>query len=62
MEKSTWASVVAARGLSNRGTLAQLPHNMWNLPRLEIEPTSSALTGGLLTTGPPGQSGPYFFF
>ena len=60
--QSTWASVVAARGLSRCGALAQLPHNMRNLPRPEIEPPSSALAGGLLTTGPPGQSGPYFFF
>ena len=62
MEKSAWASVVAARGLSSHGALVQLPHNMWNLPRPEIEPTSSAMASGLLTTGPPGQSGPYFFF
>ena len=29
---------------------------MWNLPRSGIEPVSPALTGGLLTTGPPGKS------
>ena len=62
MEKSAQASAAAARSLGSCVTLAQSPHNMWNLPRPEIEPTSSPLAGGLLTTGPPGQSGSYFFF
>ena len=59
--QSTWASVVAARGLSRCGALAQLPHNMRNLPRPEIEPPSSALAGGLLTTGPTREV-PIFHF
>ena len=29
---------------------------MWNLPGPGIEPISSALAGGFLTTGPPGKS------
>ena len=29
---------------------------MWNLPGPGIEPTSSTLPGGILTTGPPGKS------
>ena len=29
---------------------------MWNLPRPGIEPVSSALADGFLTTGPPGKS------
>ena len=29
---------------------------LWNLPGLGIEPLSSALAGGFLTTGPPGKS------
>ena len=29
---------------------------MWNLPCPGIEPVSSALTGGFLTTGPQGKS------
>ena len=43
-------SLVMVRGLSchkARGTL---------VPRSEIEPTSPAVEGGFLTTGPPGKS------
>ena len=29
---------------------------MWDPPRPEVEPTSPALAGGFLTTGPPGKS------
>ena len=41
---------------SNASTEALLPHSMWNLPRPGIEPTSLALAGRFLTTGPPGKS------
>ena len=33
-----------------------MPHSLWNLPGPGIEPTSPALAGGFLTTGPPGRS------
>ena len=33
---------------------------MWNLPRLETEPMSPALSGRFLSTAPPGKS-PLFF-
>ena len=42
--------------LSSCGTLAQLPHGMWNLPRPGIKPVSPALAGRFLTTGPPAKS------
>ena len=63
-----WASVVAACRLSSCGTRAlecrlsscgarvQLLHGMWDPPRPGIEPASPALSGGLLTTAPPGKS------
>ena len=68
----TWASVVVAhrlsscgsqaleRRLSSRGTKAQLLHGMWDLPRPGLEPMSSALADGFLTTAPPGK--PCFHF
>ena len=34
----------------------ELPQGMWNLPGAGIEPVSSALAGGFLTTGPPEKS------
>ena len=49
-------SVVVMQGLSTCGDWAQLPCDMWNLPRLGIQPVSPALAGGFLTTGPPGKS------
>lgn len=33
-----------------------VPHNMWDLLGLRIEPMSTMLAGGLLITGPPGKS------
>ena len=39
------ASVVAAHGLSNCCTLAEVLRGMWDLPGPEIEPVSSALQG-----------------
>ena len=62
-----WALVVVARGLSSCGTYAVecrlsscgawawLLCGMWDLPRPRLEPMSPALTGGFLTTGPPGK-------
>ena len=61
------ASVVVARRLSSCGsqdlehrlsscgTQAQLLRDMWDLPGPGLEPTSPALTGGFLTTVPPGK-------
>ena len=42
--------------LDSCGTRASLPCSMWNLPGPGIKPTSPALAGGFLTTGPPGKS------
>ena len=39
--------------LNSYGAWAQLLCNMWDLPRPEIEPMSSALAGGFFTTEPP---------
>ena len=44
---SVWGSRVRAQ---------QLPRGMWSLPVLGIEPVSSALAGGFLTTEPSGKS------
>ena len=44
------------QGLSSCGTQAWLLRGMWNLPGPGIKPVSLALTGGFLTTGPPGKS------
>ena len=35
---------------------AYLLRGMWDLPRPGLEPMSSALAGGFLTTAPPGKS------
>ena len=43
------------RRLSNCGSRAQLLRGMWDLPRPGLEPMSPALTGGFLTTAPPGK-------
>ena len=42
------------------GTWAQLPHSMWGLPGLWMEPVSSILAGGFFTSEPPEK--PLFFF
>ena len=34
---------------------------MWDLPARGLEPVSSALAGGFLTTAPPGKS-PIFYY
>ena len=52
---STQAFVVAARGLSSRGTRASLPWDVWNLLGPGFEPVSPALECRLLTTGPRGK-------
>ena len=41
--------------LSSSGAWASLLHSMWDLPRPGIEPMFPALTGGFLTTAPPGK-------
>ena len=47
----------AACGLSSCGAQVQFPCSMWNLPGPRIKPVSPALTGGFITTEPPGKSG-----
>ena len=42
-------------GFSGRGTRAELPHDMWNLPRPGINPMS-LLAGRFLTAGPSWKS------
>ena len=54
------ASLVAedrlqTRRLSNCGSRAQLLRGMWDPPRPGLEPVSSALAGGFLTTASPGK-------
>ena len=68
------ASVAAAHGcrscssralehrLSSCGTRASLLHATWDRPRPGIEPTSSALAAGFLTTEPPGHTEGKFKF
>ena len=43
------------RRLSNRGSWAQPPRGMWDLPRPGLEPVSPALAGRFSTTAPPGK-------
>ena len=43
-------------GFSNYGPRAYLLRGVWDPPGPGIEPMSSALAGGFLTTGPPGKS------
>ena len=43
-------------GLGSCGIWAKLLPSLWNPPRMGIEPTSLALAGRFLTTGPPGKS------
>ena len=50
------ASVVVAHGLSSWRARAQLLHGMWDLPGPGLEPVSSVLAGGFLSTAPPGES------
>ena len=46
-------SCCGARAL---GAWAQLLRGMWDLPGPGLKPLSPALTGGFLTTAPPGKS------
>ena len=55
---SAWASVVVAHELSCPVTYGIFPDQ--DLPKIKL--VSSALVGGLLTTGPPGKSYPFFLF
>ena len=69
-----WASVVVAlrlhscasraleRRLSNCGSRALLLRGMWVPPGPGLEPVSPALSGGFLTTEPPGKSSGHFCF
>ena len=50
------ASVVAALRLGIYSACAQLPLDIWRLPRQGIEPVYPALAGGFSTTGPTGKS------
>ena len=68
-----WASVAVALRLSSCGlwapvhrlssyyAWAQLFHGMWDFPGPGMEPMSPALTGGFLTTAPPGKSPDEFY-
>ena len=63
----TQASVVVAQGLSSCGSRAlerrlsscgvqaELLCGMWDLPGPGLEPVSTALAGGVLTSAPPGK-------
>ena len=53
LQRSTGSRVL---GLSSCGSRAQLLHSMCELPGPGIGPTSPALAGGCLTTGPRGTS------
>ena len=59
---SSCGSQILERVLSGCDTWVQLSHDMWNLPRPEIEPLSPALAGGFLTTGPPEKRPISLFF
>ena len=50
---SLWNTGYSAQGLSGWGTQLSCT---WNPPRPGIKPTSPALAGGFLTTGPPRKS------
>ena len=50
---NVWA--LDCTGFCSRGTWAELPQGLWGLPGPGIKPVSPALTGGLLTTDPPGK-------
>ena len=57
---SSWALESRLSGRGVQGQWIQLPCSMWNLPRPGIEPTSPALAGRFLTTGPSGKPFKYF--
>ena len=58
--RSSWALGSRLSNCGAQGQWSQLPCSMRNDPRPGIEPTSPALAGRFLTTGPPGKSFKYF--
>ena len=50
------ASIVVARGLSSRGSRAQLLRDVWDLPRPGLKPVCPELADGFLTTASLGKS------
>ena len=74
MGSRSTGSVVVARGLSSCGlralerrlsscgARAYLLCGMWDLPGPGLEPVSPALTGGFLTTVPPGKTLLYIIY
>ena len=54
--QSTWVQQLWYRGYFSCGALAQLSCSEILVPLPVIEPTSPAMDGGFLTTGPPGKS------
>ena len=50
-----WLLLLQSTGCSSCGMWASLPRGIWGPPRQGIEPGSSALAGGFLTTEPPGR-------
>lgn len=59
--EGTWASVCCGAQaleyrLSSCGSGATLPHIVWNIPGLGVEPVSPSLAGEFLTIGPPTKS------
>ena len=55
-----WYVGFKCTGISNRGAWAKLPCGMRDLPRPGMEPTSPALGGRFLITGPTGKSSSHF--
>ena len=52
---SRCSSQASKHRLNSRGTQAQLPHGMWDLPIPGMEPMFAALAGGFFTTEPQGK-------
>ena len=59
---SSCGSQALEHRLSSCGALAQLLRSMWDLPGPGIESVSPALSGGFLTTAPPGKPLAWLFF
>ena len=51
-----WSTGSRCTGFGSCGLRAQLLRGMWDLPRPGLEPVSPALSGGFLTSAPPGKS------
>ena len=58
---SSCGSWTLERRLSSCGARAYLLRGTWDLPGPGLEPVFPALTGGFLTTAPPGKFRQYFF-